>query len=147
MKVKTGLLLGSLFAASLCLGSAQAQGMMGDYPQGYGPTPGMMGGGRPGGPMPGGMGGPMGGMGMMDPDSMSDQQIDMMGERMASMYLQMKAIAEASDPEQRRALVREHMRNMQSFMQQGHSPAPMKGWAPGTYRRMPMTPGQMPQQQ
>lgn len=145
---------GCLLAGLLCLGQAQAQGMMGDAPPGYGP--GMMGGQQPYGMRPGsgmgpGMGPGMGrgmhggGMGMMDPDSLSDEQVDRMGQRMANMYRQMQAIAEARDPAQRRQLVRDHMRSMRQMMQQGGMMQPGAGMGPGSGMRpgggMPPQPG------
>jgi hypothetical protein len=79
-------------------------GMMG---QGYGSAmgPGMM--GR-------GYGGAMG-PGMMYGGQLSEEQIDQMSEQMAEGYKRMQKLAETSDREERRKLMREHFQWMQQF--------------------------------
>lgn len=68
----------------------------------------MMGGARPG-MQPGAMAGAM-------LDALTPEQLDRIGERIAEMYNQARQIAEATDPEQRRELVKEHLGSMQSMM-------------------------------
>lgn len=79
-------------------------GMMG---RGYGSPmgPGMMGQGY------GGVMGP----GMMYGGQLTEEQIDQMSEQMAEGYKRMQKLAETSDREERRKLMREHFQWMQQF--------------------------------
>jgi len=99
-----------------CMGMMRGQGMQGGM--GMMPGQGMQGGM---GMMPGqGMQGGMGMMGMMgmSAEDMSPEQLDLMGNHIQSMHEQMSRIAEESDPEARRTLVKEHLASMQQFMRE-----------------------------
>lgn len=67
------------------------------------------------GPGRGGMMGPgrgwMHGRGAMDPESLDDEVLDRIGERIAERHRAMQQIAEEQDPAARRELVREHLKN------------------------------------
>lgn len=67
--------------------------------------------------MHGGMhwGGP--GSGMMDPDKLSDEYLDRLGEAMAERFQSMQQIASEKDPAARRELLREHFDSM--YQQRG----------------------------
>lgn len=84
-------------------------GMMG--PGMTGPGHGMMSRGsatvRPGGAGPGGMG-----TGMMGGGQLSDEHLDRIGEQMAERHKLMQQLAETSDKDERRRLLREHFESM-----------------------------------
>lgn len=69
---------------------------------------------------PGMMGQGFGGSGMMGPGMMdrgrlSDEQLDQMSEHMAENYKRMQRLAETTDKDERRKLMREHFQSMQQY--------------------------------
>jgi hypothetical protein len=80
-----------------------------------GPRSGMMGGGMMGGGMMGGGAGGMG-PGMMYGGQITDEHLDRMAEHMAERHQRMHQIAETTDKEERRKLMREHFQSMRQFM-------------------------------
>jgi len=67
-----------------------------------------------------GMMGPgMMGPGMMRDGRISDEHLDRMAELMAERHQRMQRLAETTDKEERRELLREHFRSMREFMGSG----------------------------
>lgn len=69
-----------------------------------------------------GMLGQQGGMPMMGiaPDSMSDEELDLLADQIRDMHISMTRIANAEDRQERRGLVRDHLKAMQAMMLRRH---------------------------
>lgn len=120
MKTRKSILSASLVALSIVSGGVSAHGGAGMGMMNQGPGMGMHGMGM--GMMNQGQGmgmmdhGMMQGMMSMSPDQLDEAQLDKIAEHMTTMHRQMEKIAETTDPEARRELVREHLKSKQEFM-------------------------------
>lgn len=118
MKRKHTLMASAALAMTLAGGAVLAHGYWsedrshGPYNMGSGMGPGM-------GP---GMMGQQGNMLIMgmSPDSLSDEELDLMADQIRDMHISMTRIANAEGRDERRGLVRDHLKAMQAMMQRRH---------------------------